>query len=199
MFFIHSSMEDYRNRSHPKVNGMRTTRNSIDAENEQRARYILSQHFNTKIKVFSKDSHCKIDFCAVDSNGEIIALFEFKKRGNNHDDPRYKRGYWVPLGKLDELVRYGIHERKKEGKPYILNLFYCWGFNDAFLYINVQEARVWCFDLIEGGLGYKVKEKKNDGKELVHLVPTNHRLIQRISPEGIHLPWLYGDQIHPWR
>lgn len=192
-------MEDYRNRSHPKINGMRTTRNTIDAENEQRAKYILSQHFNAKIQVFSKDSHCKIDFCALDSSGEIIALFEFKKRGNNHDDPRYKRGYWVPLGKLDELVRYGIHERKKEGKPYILNLFYCWGFNDAFLYINVQEARVWHFDLIEGGLGYKVKEKKNDGRELVHLVPINHHLIQRISPEGIYLPWLYGDQMHPWR
>ena len=198
MFFIQSSMEDYKKRQHPKINGIRTTRNAIDAENEQRARYILSQHFKTNIMVFSQDSHCKIDFSAVNCMGETVALFEFKKRGNNHNDYRYKKGYWVPLSKLNELVHYGIHERKKQQKAYIEELYYCWGFDDAFLYINVQKAKVWLCDLIEGGLGYTVKEKKNNGKELVHLVPTNHPMIQRICPIGLDLPWRYGRPMHPW-
>lgn len=198
MFFLHSSMEDYKNRTHPKVNGVRTTRNKNDAENEQRARYILSQHFNTNIQVFSNDSHCKIDFCALNAEGETTALFEFKKRGNNHDDYRYRSGYWVPLGKLNELVRYGFYERQKQQKPYIENLFYCWGFNDAFLYINVQAARVWLCDLVDGGLGYKVKEKKDNGKELVYLVPRNHPMINNISPIGLDLPWRYDHSYYPW-
>lgn len=198
MFFIKSSMEDYKNRQHPKINGIRTTRNSKDAENEQRARYVLSQHFKMNVCVFSQDTHCKIDFSAINCHGEIAALFEFKKRGNNHDDYRYRKGYWVPLGKLNELVKYGIYERKKQNKPYILNLFYCWGFDDAFLYINVHEAKVWLFDLVEGGLGYSVKEKKDNGKELVHLVPIDHPMIQKISPVGLDLPWRYGCEMHPW-
>jgi hypothetical protein len=198
MFFIQSSMEDYKTRQHPKINGMRTTRNSKDAENEQRARYVLSQHFRTNVNFFSKDSHCKIDFSAVNCSGETVALFEFKKRGNNHNDYRYRKGYWIPFGKLNELVRYGIHERKKQGKSYILDLFYCWGFDDVFLYINVQKAQVWQFDLVEGGLGYSVKEKKDNGRELVYLVPTNHPMIKQVSPIGLDLPWRYGRQMHPW-
>jgi len=197
-FFLASSMDDYKNRQHPKINGVRTTRNKNDAENEERAKYILSQHFDLKIKVFSDDSHCKIDFAGIDKNGETVALFEFKKRGNNHNDYRYKRGYWVPCKKFDELVRYGIHERKAKNQPYILNLFYCWGFNDAFLYINTQTVRVWLMDVVEGGLGYHVKEKLNGGKENVYLVPLNNRHIKSISPVALKMPWLHGDTFYPW-
>ena len=198
MFFLESQMDDYKNRSHPKINGMRTTRNLQDAENEQRAKHLLAQHFKHTIKTFSSDKHCKIDFEAVDTNGETVALFEFKKRGGQHTDWQYKKGYWVPFEKLNELVRYGIHDRKAEGKPYVDNLLYCWGFNDAFLYINIQKAKVWLCDLTEGGLGYKVKEKKNNGREMVYNVPRDHPMIKQISPVGLDLPWRYGHPFWPW-
>ena len=197
-FFISSSMSDYKNRQHPYVKGRRTTRNETDAENERRAMHILSKHFNLKIVVFSPDSHCKVDFAALNDQGEIVSLFEFKKRGNNHKDYCYKSGYWLPCKKYDELVRYGIQERKAKNKPCIFNLFYCWGFNDAFLYLNVCEAQVWLMKEIEGGLGYHVKEKLNGGKELVYLVPQDNPFIKSIKPETVLIPWKNEDDRYPW-
>lgn len=173
------------------INGKLTTRNAIDAENENRAQYILSQEFRSRIDVFSEDEHCKIDFCARDLNGEITALFEFKKRGGNHDDPQYKRGWWIPVDKVDSLVRYGIYDRKDQGKPYLTNLFYCWGFNDSFFYVNIQEARVWCCDCMMGGLGYRVSGKRGGGREPVYVVPRNHPAIREIKPGTVDMPWRY--------
>lgn len=190
-FFIPTEMEDYRQRSHPLINGKRTTRNQIDSENEKRAMYLLAQEFRTKVEVFSNDPHCKIDFAAKLPDGTITALFEFKKRGGNHDSYKYKSGWWVPCEKLDALVHYGIHERKEQGLPYIKDLFYCWGFNDSFFYINVQEAKVWLCDCVVGGLGYSVKEKKDNGKELVYLVKRNNPFIREIKAGTVDMPWRY--------
>lgn len=190
-FFVPTQMSDYKNRNHPLVNGKRTTRNEVDAENEKRAIYLLSQEFRTKIEVFSDDPHCKIDFAAKSVNGEITALFEFKKRGGNHDDYQYKRGWWIPCEKLDALVYYGIHFQAENRKPLITNLFYCWGFNDSFYYINIQEAQIWLCDIENGGLGYSVKEKKGNGKELVYLVPRNNPHIKQIKAGTVDMPWRY--------
>jgi len=192
-------MNDYKNRQHPYVNGRRTTRNEKDAENEKRAMFFLSQHFNLKIAVFSSDSHCRIDFAGLNDKGEIVSLFEFKKRAGNHTDYCYKNGYWLPCKKYDELIRYGIVERKSNGKPIIANLIYCWGFNDAFLYLNICEAQVWLMKEVEGGLNYHVKEKLNGGRELVYLVPQNNSFIKSIKPESILLPWTGDNSRHPWQ
>jgi hypothetical protein len=53
-------------------------------------------------------------------------------------------------------------------------------------------------DVVEGGLGYHVKEKLNGGKENFYLVPPNNRHIKSINPVGITMPWLYGDTFYPW-
>jgi len=191
-FFIPTEMHEYKSRNHPLVNGRRTTKNEIDAENERRAIYLLSQEFRTKIDVFSNDSHCKIDFAAKSPSGQITALFEFKKRGGNHDDKQYKRGWWVPCEKLDALIHYGIHVPSKLGQPLITDLFYCWGFNDGFYYINIQEARVWLNEVENGGLGYCVKEKKNNGREMVYLVQRNNPYIKEIKAGTVDMPWRYA-------
>lgn len=198
MFFLPSSMEDYKKRQHLKIDGKLTTRDANDAENEARAKHVLSQHFRSSVTTFSDDTHCKIDFCIKDQAGDLVALFEFKKRGNNHNDYCYKSGYWIPIKKLNELVRYGVHERRQSGKPCILNLFYCWGFNDAFLYINIHEAKAWLFDIVDGGLSYYVKEKQNGGREEFYLVPRDNKFIKKISHVGIDMPWRYGHKFYPW-
>jgi len=191
-FFLSTEMIDYQTRNHPLVNGKRTTKTQIDAENERRAMYLLSQEFRSKIEVYSDDPHCKIDFAAKSPNGEITALFEFKKRGGKHNDPQYRRGWWVPCEKLDALVYYGIHLRKQQNKSLITDLYYCWGFNDGFYYINIQESKVWLCDYEIGGLGYSVKEKKNNGKEAVYLVPRNNPFICEIRAGSVDTPWRYA-------
>jgi len=198
MFFLSTQMSDYKNRVHEKQNGRVTSRSRIDAENEQRARYILSQHFRCNVDVFSSDSHCLIDFEAKSPTGETLALFEFKKRGGNHDDWQYKRGYWLPLIKLDGLVKHGIHERKEKGLPYVTNLIYCWGFNDVMLYINVQKEKIWHLPIVTQGTNYKLNHRSDGGQEPFHLIPCNHPGIKAIQPHGFDMPWRYAEEFHPW-
>jgi len=199
MIFLKTALDDYKQRKHGKHEGKTLSASQVDQENEHRACYVLSQHFRCTVRKFNPDDKfCKIDFVGSRNNDEPLAFFEFKKRGGNHDDYIYKRGFWLPETKLNGLVRYGIHERKEQDLPYIENLFYCWGFNDGLFYVNVLKARVWLLETIKTGTNYHLDHKGDKQKEWMFLIHPSNPHVHQIDHNMMDLPWRYGDAKYPW-
>ena len=199
MIFLRTALDDYKQRKHSQHDGKTLSMSGIDQENEHRACYALSQHFRCNVRKFkADDKFCKIDFVGSRVNDEPLAFFEFKKRGGNHNDSIYKGGLWLPETKLNGLIHYGIHERKKQDLPCIENLFYCWGFNDGLFYINVLKARVWLLEAMKTGTNYRLEHKGQNQHEWMFLVPQSNPHLYRVNHNNIDMPWRYGDDKYPW-